>query len=98
MIRHIVMWRLADTPDKAEKAAAIKEGLEALKDKIPEIVDIQVGININEDDTVSDVVPKQTNRFIPKLRREHSVRHRRRTASLDMPDDRGADGINSAGL
>ena len=56
MIRHIVMWRLADTPDKAEKAAAIKEGLEALKDKIPEIADIEVGININDSDTVSDVV------------------------------------------
>ena len=56
MIRHIVMWRLADTPDKAQKAAAIKEGLEALKDKIAEITDIQVGININGSDTVSDVV------------------------------------------
>lgn len=56
MIRHIVMWRLADTPDKAQKAAAIKEGLEALKDKIAEITDIQVGININDSDTVSDVV------------------------------------------
>ena len=56
MIRHIVMWRLADTPDKAEKAAAIKEGLEALKDKIPEIVDIAVGINISDNDMNSDVV------------------------------------------
>ncbi len=56
MIRHIVMWRLADTPDKAERAAEIKEGLEALKDKIKEISEIEVGINTNDNDTVSDVV------------------------------------------
>ncbi len=56
MVRHIVMWRLEDTPERAIKAAAIKEGLEALKDKIEEIADIEVGINMNDTDTVSDVV------------------------------------------
>lgn len=56
MIRHIVMWRLAPSPDMAERAVNIKENLEALKDKIDVLVDIEVGININTADTVSDVV------------------------------------------
>ena len=56
MIRHIVMWRLAPSPDMAKRAMDIKENLEALKDKIDLIVDIEVGININTSDMVSDVV------------------------------------------
>ena len=40
----------------AERAVNIKENLEALKDKIDVLVDIEVGININTADTVSDVV------------------------------------------
>ncbi len=56
MIRHIVVWRMAESEDKNEKALAIKENLEALKDKINEIVDIQVGINFNTTDAASDVV------------------------------------------
>lgn len=56
MIKHIVVWRLADAPDKAEKAAAIKENLEALKSKISVIKEIEVGINFNETDSASDVV------------------------------------------
>ena len=56
MIRHIVMWKMADTADKNEKAAAIKENLEALKGKIDEIVNIQVGINFNNTEAASDVV------------------------------------------
>ncbi len=56
MIRHIVMWRLNEGCDKAETAALIKEKLEALKDKIDELVDIQVGININDTVAASDVV------------------------------------------
>ena len=56
MIRHIVVWRLADAPDKAEKAQAIKTNLEALKDKIDVIREIQVGINFNETEAASDIV------------------------------------------
>lgn len=56
MIQHIVMWKMADTEDKNEKALAIKENLEALKDKIKEIVDIRVGINFNQTEAASDVV------------------------------------------
>ena len=55
MIRHIVAWRIADGEDKAARAADIKKNLEALKGRIDEIVDIEVGININTTDSVSDV-------------------------------------------
>lgn len=56
MIKHIVVWRMADMPDKKEKAEAIKENLEALKDKIDIIKDIRVGLNFNETESASDVV------------------------------------------
>lgn len=56
MIKHIVVWRMADMPDKMEKAEAIKENLEALKDKIDIIKDIRVGLNFNETESASDVV------------------------------------------
>lgn len=55
MIRHIVIWRIADSENAAERAAAIKENLEALKGKIDEIVDIEVGLNFNETESASDV-------------------------------------------
>lgn len=56
MIRHIVMWRIAPCEDKTEKAKAMKENLEALKDKIDVIEDIEVGINFEGSDLASDVV------------------------------------------
>ena len=55
MVRHIVLWKLVPSPDMAERAMAIKENLEALKDKIDVIKDIAVGININPSDDVSDI-------------------------------------------
>ncbi len=56
MIKHIVVWRMANTPDKKEKAEAIKKNLEALKDKIDVIKDIHVGLNFNDTEYASDVV------------------------------------------
>lgn len=56
MIKHIVAWRIADGEDKPERALAIKENLEALKGKIDELVDIEVGINFNTTESASDVV------------------------------------------
>ncbi len=56
MVKHIVAWRIADGEDKAERAAAIKENLEALKGKIDELADIEVGINFNTTEAASDVV------------------------------------------
>lgn len=56
MIKHIVMWKMAPAADAEEKAIAIKENLEALKDKIDIIVDIEVGLNFNNTDSACDVV------------------------------------------
>lgn len=56
MVKHIVAWRIADTRDKKETALEIKKNLEALKNEIEEICDIQVGINFNETENASDVV------------------------------------------
>lgn len=56
MIRHIVMWKMADSSDAQDRAMAIKKNLEALKGEIEELVDIEVGINFNETEFASDVV------------------------------------------
>lgn len=56
MIRHIVMWRMASSEDKEKRARDIKENLEALKDKIDVIADIEVGLNFEGSENASDVV------------------------------------------
>ena len=56
MVKHIVVWKMADMPDKAERAMAIKTNLEALKDKISYIKEIRVGINFNTTESASDIV------------------------------------------
>ena len=58
MIKHIVMWRLkeeAEGATKAENAQKMKEMLEALKGMIPEIIQIEVGINFLEAPPAYDV-------------------------------------------
>ncbi|MCO5231302.1 MAG: Dabb family protein [Chitinophagales bacterium] len=44
MIRHIVFWKLQEE-NKAENADKIKVALEDLKDKIPGLLCVRVGIN-----------------------------------------------------
>jgi SNF2 family DNA or RNA helicase len=59
MIKHIVMWKLKDFAegcDKLENAKKIKTLLEALKDKIEQIIFLEVGININSSDMAYDAV------------------------------------------
>ena len=68
MVRHIVVWRLNEVCDKAKTAALIKEKLEALKDKIDELVDIQVGININDTISSSDLVLVSTFKTMDDLK------------------------------
>lgn len=67
MIRHIVMWRMAPIADKEERARAIKENLEALKDKIDVIEDIEVGLNFEGSDAASDVVLVSTFKTVEAL-------------------------------
>jgi len=48
MVKHVILWQLKDElsdSEKAEVKAGIKEGLEALKGKIPGLIDIKVEID-----------------------------------------------------
>ncbi len=59
MIKHIVMWRLKEEAagvSRTENAARIKTELEALVGRIPEILELEVGINLKEDPAAADVV------------------------------------------
>ena len=59
MIKHIVVWRLKDAAngnDKHTNARLIKEKLESLNGKIPGMLKIEVGINLDDSDYSSDVV------------------------------------------
>ena len=41
MVKHIVMWRMAESEDKEQRAKDIKENLEALKGKIDVLVTLK---------------------------------------------------------
>jgi MFS family permease len=59
MVRHIVMWRFKDSAEgktKQENMQYIKDKLYALKDLIPEIKNLEVGMNINKSETAYDMV------------------------------------------
>ncbi len=48
MVKHVIVWTLKEELSAQEKEKVkkdIKEGLEALKDKIPGIIEIRVNIN-----------------------------------------------------
>lgn len=57
-IRHVVSWKLAsDEPEeRARQAAEIKRGLEGLPASIPEILSLQVGVNVLNPGANFDVV------------------------------------------
>jgi hypothetical protein len=59
MIKHIVMWTLktdSDVGTPAEIAGMMKQKLEGLKGKIPEIREIEVGVEVFESVPQTDVV------------------------------------------
>lgn len=45
MIRHIVCWKLKEVENKAQVIGEIKNKLLALKGRIPELIEIEVGVN-----------------------------------------------------
>ncbi|MDF2596341.1 MAG: Stress responsive alpha-beta barrel protein [Clostridia bacterium] len=58
MIKHIVMWKIADHEvhgTKQEILQKIKERLEGLKGQIPGLIEIEVGFNFNPADVAYDV-------------------------------------------
>lgn len=59
MIKHIVIWKLKPEPNPTAKevnAQKLKNEIEALRNSIPEIKQIEVGINIATSDQAGDVV------------------------------------------
>lgn len=60
MIKHIVLWKLKDHAEgksRPENALQLKKELESLNGKIPGLIHLEVGININtEGDDDSDVI------------------------------------------
>ena len=59
ILKHIVMWKFKDEAEghtRAENAQWMKEHLEALVGKIPELLSAEVGINIKESDAAYDAV------------------------------------------
>ncbi|MGL4449975.1 MAG: Dabb family protein [Sarcina sp.] len=55
MLKHIVMWKIKEE-NKNESVLKIKADLEALKGKVLEIVDIEVGIDMNVIENNYDVI------------------------------------------
>jgi len=58
MIKHIVVWRLRESAhgnDKRTNALLIKEKLEALRDKIPGLLNIEVGIDFSATESSADI-------------------------------------------
>jgi len=58
MIKHIVLWTLkeqAEGGSKAENLLKVKSALEALKEKIPGIVFLEVGINFDPTPEAFDI-------------------------------------------
>jgi len=53
MLKHIVMWRFLDYAEghsKAENIAIMKERLEGLKNQIPQIIKLEVGVSATSGD------------------------------------------------
>lgn len=58
MIKHIVMWKLIDSYEgksKREIAEIIRDSLTALKDAIPQLKEVEAGINFNSSDAAFDL-------------------------------------------
>jgi Stress responsive A/B Barrel Domain len=59
MIKHIVVWKLKDSAEggtKAENALRIKRELDGLREKVPFVKKVEVGINFNASTAAYDVV------------------------------------------
>ena len=54
MIKHVVLFKfknVTDLPDKTEKLASIKQSLEQLINRVPELRMIEVGLNNNPNES-----------------------------------------------
>lgn len=62
MVKHIILWTLKDMPaaEKETVKKGIKEGLEALKGKIPGLVDIKVNTEGRLESSTADLMLDST--------------------------------------
>lgn len=70
ILKHIVMWKFKDEAEgrtRTENAQWMKEHLEALVGKIPELLSAEVGINIKESEAAYDAVLTATFRSMRDL-------------------------------
>lgn len=56
MIKHIVMWRIAESLDKPTAATRAKQLLEGMRGQIPGLRHIEVGINFADEASAADIV------------------------------------------
>jgi Stress responsive A/B Barrel Domain len=57
MIRHIVMFRLQSiSKNKESNINILKDKLDNLKNKIPQIIDLETGVNISKSSNAYDLV------------------------------------------
>ncbi|MFP4114150.1 MAG: Dabb family protein [Spirochaetota bacterium] len=59
MVKHIVMWKVAESHNGMSKEALIaeiKRRIEAMKGVVPQIQDLEVGVNFNRSGSAFDVV------------------------------------------
>ncbi|MDQ7004147.1 MAG: Dabb family protein [Ghiorsea sp.] len=78
MIKHIVMWTLENKAD----ATLVKTTLEGLKDKVPSIIDIEVGIDFSNTDASADVILYST--FANRNDLDAYVKHPEHQAVIPM--------------
>jgi len=55
MIKHIVLFKLEESEHKNVRLQEIRDRLEALVQVIPELKEMQVGINVNPEEVVADL-------------------------------------------
>ena len=57
MVKHVVMWKVKDSANKSNDIQKLKSALDGLKDKIMEIIDLEVGIDFaKKGDTSVDII------------------------------------------
>jgi quinol monooxygenase YgiN len=59
MVKHIVVWKLkesAEGADKKENALKIRKALEAIRNTIPGMIRLEVGMDFSSTETSGDIV------------------------------------------
>jgi hypothetical protein len=85
MVKHIVMWKLKDQAEgasKEENTRKLKDTLEAMKAKIPQIVDLEVGLQMRPDESAYDVVLTTSHQTREDLEKYQSHPHHQQVAAF----------------